>query len=239
MTQRRVIFAIPAYDFTAHLDTIGSIIVAGEKLRMAGIQWGLIYQGGSSIVSRARNSLVDGFLEMEEATDLVFIDSDIVFDADELLTLIHWGETKDIVCGAYPIKREDVTRFPIHVKMNDQGGAIFDQENKRLLQVTGCGGGFLLIKRNVFETMKEKLDIPMCKDAVRGETATFFHFAIEGDQYVGEDIYFCRKAIEAGFDIWCDPYLTLTHVGMKNYTGRLVDHFEVIREGDGKLKEIA
>lgn len=236
--KRKIVFAIPSYDCTLHLETVGAIISAGEELRKAGIQWGIIYQGGSSIVSRARNSLVDGFLEIEDATDLVFIDSDVTFEAEELLTLIAWGEIKDIVAGAYRLKRDDV-RYPIHPVIDERGSIVLDEEHKHLIKVTGAATGFMLIKRHVFEIMKEKLDIPMCKDLSRGETATFFHFAINGDQYVGEDIYFCRKAAEAGFDVWVDPHLTLTHVGPFNYTGKLVDALTVVREDEEKIKEIA
>ena len=41
----------------------------------------------------------------------------------------------------------------------------------------------------------------------------------EGEKILGEDYYFCERAREAGFEIWCDGDLSreLAHIGQKAY----------------------
>jgi len=35
--------------------------------------------------------------------------------------------------------------------------------------------------------------------------------------YEGEDDYFCRKVLDAGLDIWCDPTVYVKHIGDAEY----------------------
>lgn len=237
--KRQVIFAIPSYDCSIHAEIVGGMIVAGKELQKAGIEWGLIYEGGTSIVSKSRNSLVNVFLGMPDATDLVFIDSDVVFKAEEMLKLIAWGAHRDIVCGVYRIKDDEQRRYTIHPYKDDNGALVFD-ETQRLIKVVGAGSGFMLIRRHVFETITEKLSPETYKAGEDDDTqiTAFYHFEVKDGQYIGEDIYFCREAAKAGFDVWADPSIELSHVGPKKHTGRLSDEFKIIRSED-KVKEIA
>lgn len=246
--KRCVIFAIPTYDCSIHAETVGAIIVAGRELQKAGVEWGLIYQGGSSIVSKARNALVEIFLGMKHATDLVFLDSDIVFRPEELLKLVAWGDFKDVVAGAYRLKTDDYVRFSVLMSKKDDGTIVIDPETNRLFGIDGVGAGFMLIKRHVFEVMKSKLklssyfDTDVTGDEKAVDVTAFFHFGIDEDdhQYIGEDIYFCRKAKEAGFDLWIDPSIEISHVGPKGYTGKFSDLVSTIpTPKDEKIKEIA
>ena len=33
----------------------------------------------------------------------------------------------------------------------------------------------------------------------------------------GEDWYFCRKAKEMGYEVWCNPTISIKHIGEKEY----------------------
>ena len=60
------------------------------------------YLFNESLIPRARNYLVDEFLRAEEYTHLMFIDADIHFDPNDVLTLAALD--KDIIGGPYPKK---------------------------------------------------------------------------------------------------------------------------------------
>jgi hypothetical protein len=64
------------------------------------------YLFNESLITRARNYLVDEFLR-SDCTHLMFIDSDIGFDPNDVIALAviaEEGSDKHIVCGPYPKK---------------------------------------------------------------------------------------------------------------------------------------
>ena len=65
----------------------------------------MFYLFNESLITRARNYCVDEFLR-SDYTHMCFIDSDIGFDPNDVLTLAILAEEgkRDIVCGPYPKK---------------------------------------------------------------------------------------------------------------------------------------
>lgn len=61
------------------------------------------------------------------------------------------------------------------------------------------GTGVILIDMKVFEKLKKP----------------YFDFKANEDGKViqGEDGYFCEKVKEAGFEIWCNPIISVKHIG--------------------------
>jgi len=55
-----------------------------------------------SLVSRARNAAVAHFLEDKENTHILFIDSDIIFEPEDVFKLLQ--SNKEVVAGIYPKK---------------------------------------------------------------------------------------------------------------------------------------
>ena len=39
----------------------------------------------------------------------------------------------------------------------------------------------------------------------------------ENGKMIGEDVYFCREAGKAGFEVWCDPRIEVKHIGTFEY----------------------
>jgi glycosyltransferase involved in cell wall biosynthesis len=138
---------------------------------------------------------------------LLFIDDDMVFPPDTLDVLI--GNYKDIV-GVASMSR--VLPLSPTVGMMDKDGKYmtpeFNPSWKMKLpddpfKAYFVGGGVLLIDMEVFK----KLNKPYFK----------FESNEDGKVIEGEDGYFCRKAREAGLDVWCDPTLPIGHIGDYNY----------------------
>ena len=70
---------------------------------------------------------------------------------------------------------------------------------KEIFKVAGIGTGLILIKMSVFSSLTTPY-FPMEQDERGLYTLT-------------EDIGFCEKARDKGFDVWCDPTLTVKHIG--------------------------
>ena len=128
------------------------------------------YLFNESLIPRARNYLCDEFLR-SEYTHLMFIDADIHFDPNDVLTLAALD--KDIIGGPYPKKciAWEKVRNAVDSGLADEDPTVLDQytgdyvfnpvENTHKIQVSEpvdvleIGTGFMLIKREVFNDFKE------------------------------------------------------------------------------------
>lgn len=153
-----------------------------------------IVNARSSLVMVGRNQCVQA-AQLAGASHILFLDSDIVFPADLLSRLLT--HDKDIVGGLY------VQRAPPHrpVGMTIEGRIEVVPEGLRRMasMPTGC----LLIKMPVFGALSQP----------------WFNTKCVGEKIMGEDVYFCENARQAGYDVWCDGTLSrvLGHIGSHTY----------------------
>jgi hypothetical protein len=134
------------------------------------------YLFNESLITRARNYLVDEFLR-SDCTHMMFIDSDIGFNPQDVLALAaiaEQGTDYDIVCGPYPKKCIAWERIVAAVKagITDQHGAqwlenivgdfVFNPvqgggtiDLGEPVEVLEGGTGFMMIQRHVFERWNE------------------------------------------------------------------------------------
>ena len=148
----------------------------------------------SPAISVSRGVLVEHAKQLE-ADKLLFVDTDMVFPADTLVRLIE--AEKDIICCNYSLKRPPFTpvvNFPIGIS----------PEREKVSECKSLASGILLIDMKVFE----KLKYPY-----------FLIPIIAPNQYVGEDVYFGRKAQQAGFSLYCENELSksIGHIGATTY----------------------
>jgi GT2 family glycosyltransferase len=155
-----------------------------------------------------RNEIIKEFLK-GDCTHILFIDDDQVFEQDAVFKLLE--HDVDICTGITWMRGEphapciflaDHEKKQIH-PIEAEGG---------LIEIDACGGYFLLIKREVLET----LEFPWFK---YGDTS--MNYNMEGDrQGVGEDVAFGLKARLAGFEMYCDSDLEITHLGQVHQINR-------------------
>ena len=200
-----------------------------------GIGINLSHMSGCSLITMARNSLVNEFLKTD-CTELLFIDSDVVVEPDQILRLMAQSTDKDITAGLYPRRATDKFFF-LDIPRDENGDMIFDGA---MLKVNRVGTGFMLIKRYVFEKLRD--EHPEWEYLAKGEDETayaFFDLAVMEGRYVGEDYLFCDRARKAGFECWVDVEISLPHIGQEEFTRNFLD--DVIRpmledERKAKLK---
>jgi len=162
-------------------------------------------------VDDARNQLVSEFLR-SECTDFVFIDSDIGWQASDLIKLLNYD--RQIVAGTYPLKQDDEAYPTRHLP-----GEIWTDEDG-LMEMEGVPTGFLRIKRCVLEKLyKDARKYRVKGSDYKHEMAEIFERDIVDNGRVSGDYIFCRKAREAGFKIYLDPYFYLEHVGENTWEG--------------------
>ena len=183
-----------------------------RALAKAGIEAEWLLHQGDVHVDDARNACVAKFLE-SAATRFMFIDDDVGWDEHEFLKFIK--HDRDVVAAIYP-KKSDEMDWPVRLLPGELQAA-----DDGLLQVENVPTGFLLIKRRVLESMAADADHFKRKDT--GTTPLLFERGLTGDLRWSGDYWFGRKWTERGGTIWVDPEMTLTHSGLKTWTGHLGD----------------
>jgi hypothetical protein len=109
LRKRKLFIATPMYGGQCHGMYTKSSVELSKLCMHYGIEFRNFYLFNESLITRARNYCVDEFMR-SDATHLMFIDSDIGFDPNDVLTLMALMNTddpnndKEIMCGPYPKK---------------------------------------------------------------------------------------------------------------------------------------
>lgn len=159
-----------------------------------------VFAPQSYSIDASRNLIVEHALEIGYDY-ILWVDSDMILPKDTLLRLLSHG--KDIVSGVYSYKLIHGENAVAKRFVKDAEDTYTDvplkeiRESKELMPVDGVGFGCVLTKVDVFK----KIEPP------------WFVY----DKFLGEDIYFCRKAQEKGYEIFLDPKVRAGHIGTVNY----------------------
>jgi len=236
---RKVMIGIPSYDFKVTTKWAISFAHFCVEASKHGITTQIANISGCSVVSRARNLIAYDFLE-SDCTDLMFIDSDINFAAEDIFRLMAWNTDpkKGIVAGI-PVARKKGKVFISTLETDEDDNILMNHMG--LVKAKRVATAFMLIRREVFEKLKEAHPEWQYKDEREqdGPSISFFDFKSTPEGYVGEDFLFCDRAREQGFEVWIDPTIKLGHMGVNEFEGSFGEDwlYPLIREQQsGKIK---
>lgn len=182
-------------------------------LEKKGIAFELALYTGDCHVDDARNRLVRDFLE-SSCTDLVFIDSDLRWNAEDFVRLI--SHECDVVGATYPLK-QDEEKFPTLLIDGEEVG------ESGLLKVEAVPTGFLKISRDALEILAAKSESFKPKSDHRSNIPLIFERQVHNGVRWGGDYVFCRKWGEIG-DIYLDTNAWFEHYGESIWKGRYITH---------------
>jgi hypothetical protein len=103
---KKLFVATPMYGGQCHGSYTKAITDLMILCTKYGIEAKLFFIFNESLVQRARNYLTDEFVR-SGMDYMIFIDSDIHFEAQDVLVMMHFAATRDdmdVVCGPYPKK---------------------------------------------------------------------------------------------------------------------------------------
>tara|TARA_R100000988_G_scaffold101697_1_gene75144 strand:- start:1498 stop:2331 length:834 start_codon:yes stop_codon:yes gene_type:complete len=201
----------------------------------------------SSLVTQGRNLCVADFLS-SKATHLLFIDSDISVEPETVFKMLE--KDLEVIAAPYALKtvnwdrayqkmksgliktRQDLANsiFQYPIKVEDE----LDVEiNEGVMEVTHAPTGCMLLKRSVFDKMREKYPSKSInqKTVINGELVdkpnmwNFFDtwYDEETKTYTGEDFAFCRLWKNIGGKCYCYINDFIGHTGEFTYLGRFAD----------------
>jgi len=149
--------------------------------RAHNIELRFYYLFNESLITRARNYCADEFMR-SDCTHLMFIDSDIGFNAQDVMSLlalsdghpeINDGKPFDILCGPYPKKciSWEKVKQAVDAGVADEDPQILDRfvgdyvfnptaDNNQIkldepAEVMEGGTGFMMIRKNTFEKFRD------------------------------------------------------------------------------------
>lgn len=148
-----------------------------------------------------RNLIIDDALAMG-CTHILFIDDDMAFPPNALVRLLK--HNLDLVSGLYFNRTHPHPPLLFTSRINNGDGyrrRYLKHNETGLTKVDACGFGFFLAKTHVFKHLEE----PYIR-----------HGEIKQDKR-NEDLGFCRRITEAGFDIYCDLDVVCGHIGIATF----------------------
>ena len=176
LRERKIFVATPMYGGMCGGQYTKSTADLSKLAMHYGMEIEFFYLFNESLITRARNYCVDEFLRNENFTHLMFIDSDIGFNANDVLSLAALASPDseyDILCGPYPKKTISWEKIKMAVDKgfadenpqklaNYVGDYVFNPaegQNEIALnapvEVLEGGTGFMMIQRKTFEKYAE------------------------------------------------------------------------------------
>lgn len=173
--QKKLFVATPMYGGQCHGSYTKAVADLMTVCTKYGIDARLFFIFNESLITRARNYLADEFLR-SDMDYLMFIDSDIHFEAQDILVMMHFAINNpemEVVCGPYPKKTIAWEKIKAAVDKGfaDKNPGILEEfvgdyvfnpaDNIREMridepvEVKEGGTGFMLVKRSAFSKMDE------------------------------------------------------------------------------------
>ena len=154
-----------------------------------------------SLIYTSRNNLALQAMKTE-FDYMLWLDSDMVFQQDLLIRMKQTMDEKglDFLTGLYFRRVPPFTPVLFdQLDIAEDGSCTWTDWKdvpEGLFKVGGCGFGCVLIKTDVLFDVQAK-----------------FGELFNPIANMGEDLSFCWRARQCGYDIWCDPSLVCGHVG--------------------------
>ena len=168
LKKNKVFVATPMYGGMAHGLYIKSCLDLQTTMARYGVETKFSFLFNESLITRARNYLVDEFLR-SDFTHLLFIDSDIHYNPQDVIAMLALD--KDVIGGPYPKKSMNWNNIAQAARNhpglepreleNLVGDYVFNvvRGTKQFqvtdpLEVLEIGTGFMMVKREVFNKIE-------------------------------------------------------------------------------------
>jgi hypothetical protein len=187
----KLLIAIPTNDYM-HYQFVECLTKLVKRLDEDGIDYDIAYQG-ATLVYVGRDKLANKAMN-ECYTHMLWLDSDMIFTEDLLDDLMYSG--KPFVTGiAHSRRAPHVSCIfkEIWPKVDRWEGCEYPIQAFR---IGGCGFACVLIETDIVRNVYNK------------NGTAFFPM-----RELGEDLAFCKRATDMGYEIWAEPSVKLGHIG--------------------------
>lgn len=233
LQKKKLFVATPMYGGMNHGLYMKACLDLQGLLFQYGVECKFSFLFNESLITRARNYLVDEFVSRSDCTHMLFLDSDIHFNPQDVIAMLALD--KDVIGGPYPKKAIKWKNIITAIKKNPNinvneleklaGDFVFNPVKGTQqfsvsdpLEVLEIGTGFMMIKREVFEKMAKAY--PM------------IHYKPD---HVGQANFDGSRYIHAYFDTVIDSANSITGGGSDRYLSEDYMFCQMWRKIGGKV----
>ena len=233
----------PAYGGIFSINYVTSLLQLVLNLQKYNISFGYSFMHNESLIPRARNKIVDIFRKKSKFTHAVFIDSDIGFDFNDILSMlevdrdivgagcvkkeIRWDRVQQIVKSNGKLYSPDeMSKMAGSFVVNPAAGSAWEFSLGEPLEVKDLGTGLLMIKRQTFDKFVEAYPDRWYEprsdlSCLPGPIYDFFRTGVNAEtrEYESEDYGFCTDCRAIGLKVWLCPWIKTTHIGSYTFVG--------------------
>ena len=231
-----LVIGTPMYGGMCTSEYTQSLLNLSESANKSDVKLTTIFLGNESLIQRGRNTVAHHFMNIPDATHLLFIDADIKFRTEDIVKMIQ--ADKSLIIGPVALKgynweeirqaavngEDDIGRTGGVFNINHLPGIDMVNENEPF-EIEHGGNAFMMIRRDVFETLKPHTPIytnggRSLPDGV--EIFDYFRVEINKDtnHLLSEDYFLCHSYRQVGGKVWCAPWVETGHFGSHLFNGK-------------------
>ena len=231
-----LVIGTPMYGGMCTSEYTQSLLNLSESANKSDVKLTTIFLGNESLIQRGRNTVAHHFMNLPDATHLLFIDADMKFRTEDVVRMIQ--ADKSFIVGPVALKgynweeirqaavngEKDINRTGGVFNINKLPGIDMVDENTPF-EIEHGGNAFMMLRRDVFETLKPHTPIytnggRSLRDGV--EIYVYFRVEINKDTYhlLSEDYFLCHSYRQLGGKVWCAPWVETGHFGSHLFNGK-------------------
>ena len=231
-----LVIGTPMYGGMCTSEYTQSLLNLSESANKSDVKLTTIFLGNESLIQRGRNTIAHHFMNLPDATHLLFIDADMKFRTEDIVRMIQ--ADKSFIVGPVALKgynweeirqaaingEEDINRTGGIFNINKLPGIDMVDENEPF-EIEHGGNAFMMLRRDVFETLKPHTPIytnggRSLPDGV--EIYDYFRVEINKDtnHLLSEDYFLCHSYRQLGGKVWCAPWVETGHFGSHLFNGK-------------------
>ncbi len=231
-----LVIGTPMYGGMCTSEYTQSLLNLSESANKSDVKLTTIFLGNESLIQRGRNTIAHHFMNLPDATHLLFIDADMKFRTQDVVRMIQ--ADKSFIVGPVALKgynweeirqaaingEKDINRTGGIFNINKLPGIDMVDENEPF-EIEHGGNAFMMLRRDVFETLKPHT--PIYTNGGRSlpddiEIYDYFRVEINKDtnHLLSEDYFLCHSYRQLGGKVWCAPWVETGHFGSHLFNGK-------------------
>ena len=231
-----LVIGTPMYGGMCTSEYTDSLLKLSESCNKSGVKLTTIFLGNESLIQRGRNTIAHHFMNLPDATHLLFIDADIKFRVEDIVKMIK--ADKELIIGPVALKGYNWEEIRMAALAGDDDigrtGGVFNintlpdiemEDEETPFEIEHGGNAFMMIRRDCLQALEPQTPIytnggRSLPDGV--EIKDYFRVEINKDtnHLLSEDYFFCHSYRQIGGKVWCAPWVETGHFGSHLFNGK-------------------